>query len=72
LSALVPGPFLGAGLGEPGADRAFAVDLIDSTRCLIQAGHAFASLLADGAIADAVGRAEATLGMQFALWRRLP
>ncbi|WNI20218.1 hypothetical protein [Actinacidiphila sp. ITFR-21] len=46
--------------------------LIDSTRCLIQAGHAFAPLLADTAVADAVGEAERTLGMQFGLWQRLP
>lgn len=46
--------------------------LVDSTRCLIQAGHAFAPLLADAAMVDAVRRAEAVLGMQFGLWRRLP
>ena len=46
--------------------------LVDTARCVIQAGHAFAPLLTDTALADAVDRAEAALGIEFALWRRLP
>jgi len=45
--------------------------LIDTARCVIQAGHAFAPLLADTALADAVHQAEAALGTEFALWQRL-
>jgi hypothetical protein len=45
--------------------------LIDTARCVIQAGHAFATLLTDTALADAVHQAEAALGTEFALWQRL-
>lgn len=45
--------------------------LIDTARCVIQAGHAFAPLLTDTALTDAVRQAEAALGTEFALWRRL-
>jgi hypothetical protein len=45
--------------------------LIDTTRCVIQAGHAFAPLLANTALAEAVHRAEAALGARFVLWERL-
>jgi hypothetical protein len=38
---------------------------------LYLAGHAFAPLLTDTSLADAVGRAETALGIEFALWRRL-
>lgn len=44
--------------------------LIDTARCVIQAGHAFAQLLTDTALADAVRQAEAALGTEFALWQR--
>jgi hypothetical protein len=44
--------------------------LVDTARCVILAGHAFASLT-DTSLADAVTRAEAALGIEFALWRRL-
>lgn len=46
------------------------VYLIDTARCVILAGHAFAPLLTDTSLADAVSRAEAALGAEFALWRR--
>ena len=46
--------------------------LIDTTRCVIQAGHALVPLLVDTFLAEAVTRAEATLGIEFGLWRRLP
>lgn len=46
--------------------------LVDSTRCLIQAGHIFAPLIIGTAMADAVVEAETALGMQFGLWQRLP
>jgi hypothetical protein len=46
--------------------------LIDTTRCVIQAGHAFATLLADTFLATEITRAETTLGIEFALWQRLP
>lgn len=45
--------------------------LLDTTRCLIQAGHAFATLLADNHLANAVARAEETLGIGFSLWQRV-
>ena len=47
------------------------VYLVDTVRCVILAGHAFAPLLTDTSLADAVGRAETALGIEFALWRRL-
>lgn len=47
------------------------VDLVDTARCVILARHAFAPLLTDTSLADAVIRAETTLGIEFALWRRL-
>jgi len=47
------------------------VYLIDTARCVMLAGHAFASLLTDTSLGDAVTRAEAALGIEFALWRRL-
>lgn len=61
---------------EPGELSATAVTdsyvyLIDTARCVILAGHAFAPLLTDTALADAVDRAETALGIEFALWRRL-
>ncbi len=43
--------------------------LVDTARCVIQAGHAFAPLLTDTALADAVNRAEVALGIEFGLWR---
>lgn len=46
--------------------------LTDTTRCLIQAGHAFATLLVDGHLANEVAKAEKTLGIEFSLWQRLP
>jgi hypothetical protein len=45
------------------------VYLVDTARCVILAGHAFASLLTDTSLADAVTRAEAALGIKFALWQ---
>lgn len=45
--------------------------LIDTTRCVIQAGHAFGPLVIDTSIESAVTRAETTLGTEFALWQRL-
>lgn len=47
------------------------VYLADTARCVILAGHAFAPLLTDTSLADAVGRAETALGIEFALWQRL-
>jgi hypothetical protein len=47
------------------------VYLIDTARCVILAGRAFASLLTDTSVAEAVTRAEAALGSEFALWRRM-
>src|ERR1039457_988072 len=46
--------------------------LIDTTRCLIQAGLAFAALLTDDHLANEVARAQETLGIRFILWERLP
>ncbi len=46
--------------------------LAETGRCVIQAGHAFASLLADIALAEAVAKAEAAFGITVPLWRRLP
>ena len=46
--------------------------LLDTTRCLIQAGHAFATLLVDNHLANEVAKAEKTLGVEFSLWQRLP
>lgn len=46
--------------------------LLDATRCLIQAGHAFARLLGDNRLATEVAKAERTLGIEFSLWQRLP
>lgn len=45
--------------------------LVDTARCVIQAGHAFAPLLTGTALADAVEQAEAALGIEFALWQRV-
>jgi hypothetical protein len=47
------------------------VYLIDTARCVILAGHAFAALLTDTFLAGAVAQAEAALGAEFALWRRI-
>jgi hypothetical protein len=46
--------------------------LVDTTRCVIQAGHAFATLLADDFLAKEIARAEKALGAKFSLWQRLP
>lgn len=46
--------------------------LLDTTRCLIQAGHAFATLFVDNHLANEVAKAEKTLGAEFSLWQRLP
>jgi hypothetical protein len=43
---------------------------ICTARCVIQAGHAFAQLLTDAALADAVRQAEAMMGTEFTLWQR--
>jgi hypothetical protein len=45
--------------------------LIDTTRCVIQAGHAFVPLLTDPSLTEAVQCAEETLGTPFALWQRI-
>lgn len=45
--------------------------LLDTARCVILAGHAFALLLTDTSLADAVTRAETALGLEFPLGRRL-
>ena len=47
------------------------VYLIETARFVILAGHAFATLLVDTFLADAVSQAEAALGIEFALWQRL-
>jgi hypothetical protein len=46
--------------------------LVDSARCLIQAGLAFAPLLARSLLADEVANAQRTLGSEFVLWQRQP
>jgi hypothetical protein len=46
--------------------------LLDTTRCLIQAGYAFAALLVDNHLVNEVPKAEETLGIEFSLWQRLP
>ncbi|HUC23187.1 MAG TPA: hypothetical protein VMA73_10820 [Streptosporangiaceae bacterium] len=45
--------------------------LLDTTRCLIQAGRAFAKLLVDNHLTNEVAKAEKTLGIEFSLWQRL-
>jgi hypothetical protein len=45
--------------------------LIDTTRCVIQAGLAFTTLLADNLLANEVANAQRTLGIEFGLWERL-
>src|ERR1022692_283863 len=46
--------------------------LIETARCLIQAGLAFATLLVDNLLAKEVANAQRALGMEFVLWERLP
>lgn len=46
--------------------------LIETARCLIQAGLAFATLLVDNLLANEVANAQRALGMEFGLWERLP
>lgn len=46
--------------------------LVDSARCVIQAGIAFAPLLDDGTLREAVTEAQAVLGINFGLWKRCP
>lgn len=46
--------------------------LIDTARCLIQAGLALATLLVDNLLANKVADAQRTLGPEFGLWERLP
>lgn len=46
--------------------------LIETARCLIQAGLAFARLLADKVLSDEVVNAQRALGLEFSLWERLP
>jgi hypothetical protein len=48
------------------------VYLIETARCVILAAHAFALLLADPSLRESINQAEATLGMKFGLWPRLP
>jgi hypothetical protein len=48
------------------------VYLIDTARCVILAAHAFAPLLVDSPLPEATSRAEAALGIEFGLWRRVP
>jgi len=45
--------------------------LIETARCLIQAGLAFATLLTDSVISSEVANAQETLGQEFRLWERL-
>ena len=56
---------------DDGRPDSFAF-LAETGRCVIQAGHAFASLLADIALAEAVAKAEGAFGITVPLWRRLP
>jgi hypothetical protein len=46
--------------------------LIETGRCLIQAGLAFAGLLVDNLLANEIANAQRALGTEFALWDRLP
>jgi len=46
--------------------------LLETGRCVIQAGHALAPLLTDTSLAEAVGKAEAAFGFPVPLWQRLP
>jgi hypothetical protein len=46
--------------------------LIETARCLIQAGLAFATLLVDNLLVNEVAHAQETLGQEFVLWQRLP
>lgn len=46
--------------------------LVETGRCVIQGGHAFAPLLTDAALAEAVDKAEAAFGITVPLWERLP
>jgi hypothetical protein len=47
-------------------------NLIDTARCVIQAGLAFAALLVDDVLSNEVANAQRTLGLEFCLWERLP